>query len=330
MLFNIWTQNFGSLAAVDSAAPIINYLKKTLSACGHDVTVEFDKLHSNAINLMFEDFIHEGLCQVISNIRREKGYRFGIIATELMQKEGIPYARHGISYGVSDNRDMVSDNRDMITRRLDGFAEVVKSVDFVWSFLPRTAHYLSEKIAISKWLPVGHTDNIAAELIRSPKNIDIFFFGKLTPHRKSVIDSLVDSGLKVAAVGQGFPHSGYVPFPLLGSLIERSKIALNLTLHAAEDSIGETDPRFVSCMRVLEYFKRNILVVSEDIPLDNPYKDFMISAPIGEMSTLCKYVLEEGCWKELGQQNSKNFRKAMDVREICLPVIEQTLVEMGV
>ena len=323
MFFNIFTQNFGHLQAVESQAPTIDYLRKTLSACGHDVIVEYNRFHHNAINLLFEDFTHEGLCQEISKIGREKSIRFGIIATELMQKEGFPYARHGITY------EGAVDKEAMISRRLEGFAKVVKSVDFVWSFLPRTADYLSDLVAISEWLPVGHVENMPAELRRSPKIIDICFFGKLTPHRKSVIDSLVDSGLQVVAVGGGFPPLGYCPRPLLGSLLDQSRMALNLTLHAADDAPAGTDPRFVSCMRMVEFLQRDILVVSEDIPFDNPYEDFMESAPIDELPALCKRLLEDGNLDKLGQQNGKKFRKAMDVRKICLPVIERTLTAIG-
>lgn len=323
MLFNIFTKNLGDLAAVDSFSSVINYLRKTLSACGHDVTVEYSRIHSDGINLLFEEFSDESFCQEISKMRREKGIRFGIIATELMQKEGFPYARHGISYAG------VADQEAIISRRLDGFAEVVKSVDFVWSFLPRTADYLSNSIAISEWLPVGHIEDIPPELRRSPKNIDICFFGKKTPHRESVIDLLVDSGLQVVAVGGGFPPLGYYPISLLGSVLDQSKIALNLTLHAAEDAPAGTDPRFVSCMRMVEFLQRDLFVVSEDIPLDNPYKDFMESAPIDELPALCNRLLEDGSWDNLGKQRCKKFRKAMDVRKMCTPVIERTLAAMG-
>ena len=323
MFFNIFTQNLGSLAAVDSFSPIINYLRKTLSACGHDVTVEYSRIHYDGINLLFEDFNDEDFCQEITNMRREKGIRFGIIATELMQKEGFPYARHGISYTGATDKEAI------ISRRLNGFAKVVMSVDFVWSFYPRTADYLSNSIAISEWLPVGHVADNPSEFRRSPKNIDICFFGKNTPHRKSVLDSFAASGLQVVAVGGGFQPLGFCPRSLLGSMLDQSKIALNLTLHAADDAPLGTDPRFVSCSRMIECLQRDLLVVSEDIPLNNCFKDFMESAPIDELPALCKRLLEDESWDKSGQQNAKKFRKAMDVRKICAPVIKRTLTAMG-
>ncbi len=322
MFFNILTKNLGDTRAVESHAPIIDYLRTTLSACGHEVTVSYSRIYIEGINLLFEEFSDQGFTAEISQMRREKGIRIGIIATELMQEEGIPYARHGISYAGGADQEAV------ISRRLDGFAKVIRLADFVWSFLPRTAEYLSERVAISEWLPVGHVSNTPPELRRAPKDIDICFFGKMTPHRKSVIDLFADSGLQVVAVGKDFPPLGFFPWPLLGSVLDRSKIALNLTLHAADDSLGGTDPRFVSCMRMVEYLQRDICVVSEDIPLDNPYEDFMESAPIGDLPALCKRLLENGRWSELGHRRGENFRQVMDVRKLCLPVIERTLAAM--
>jgi len=118
LLFNLFTQNLGGLVEVDSFSPVIDYMRKTLSACGHDVTVEYDRIHSDGINLLFEDFRDEDFCQAIANMRREKGIRFGIIATELMQIEGFPDAGHGISYTGATDQEVE------ITRRLDGFAEL--------------------------------------------------------------------------------------------------------------------------------------------------------------------------------------------------------------
>ena len=322
MLFNIFTFNFGPFTAVQSQAPLIDYLRKTLSACGHDVIVEYDRIHANAINLLFEGFTNESLNREISNMRREKGIRFGIIATELMQEEGFIHAGYGITYAGA------TDQESMISLRLDGFAEVVKSVDFVWSTLQRTADYLSNSVAISEWFPVGHIEDMPAELRRSPKNIDICFFGKSTPHRKSVIDSLTDSGLQVVAVGSGFPPLEFLPWPLLGSLIDQSKIALNITLHSADDAPAGIDSRTVSGLRVLECLRRDITLVSEDIPFDNPYEDFMESAPIVELPVLCKRLLEDGGWEKLGQQKGKKCRKVMDARKMCTPVIERTLAAM--
>ena len=323
LLFNLFTQNIGGLVEVDSFSPVIDYMRKTLSACGHDVTVEYGRIHSDGINLLFEDFRDKDFCQAIANMRREKGMRFGIIATELMQIEGFPDAGHGISYTGATDQEVE------ITRRLDGFAEIVKSVDFIWSFLQRTADYHSNSIAISEWFPVGHVMDFPSKFRRSPKNFDICFFGKSTPHRKSVIDFLTDSGLQVVALGSGFPPLGFCPMPLLGSVLDQSKIALNLPLLAKEDVATGTDPRTVSCMRVLEYFQRNLLVVSENIPFDNPYKDVMETAPIAELPDLCNRLLKDGNWDDLGKQKGKKFRETMNAQKMCNPVIERTLTALG-
>lgn len=151
----------------------------------------------------------------------------------------------------------------------------------------------------------------------------------MTPHRKSVIEYFVDAGLQVVTAGPGFALLGYRAWPLLESMIDQSKIALNLTLIRKDDALPGTDPRFVSAMRVLECLQRDVVVVSEDIPFDNPYKDFMESAAIDELPNLCERLLESGLWDKIGEQNGNNFRANMNVKNICSPVIERTLSSMG-
>jgi hypothetical protein len=106
-------------------------------------------------------------------------------------------------------------------------------------------------------------------LRRSPKDIDVVFFGTSTPHRVAVLKCLVAEGINVVAVGRDFPV-GFLPPSMIHSLLDRAKIGLNLPLHAQNDGPPDFDPRFVSCGRVAEMFGRDLCVVSEEIPFDNP------------------------------------------------------------
>lgn len=319
MWFNILTHNHAGLRAIEALAPNFGYLRQMLSACGHEVSLVHDQLYPEAVNLYLEHFM-DGARQAgaFAAWRRDHGVRIGVVATELMVQGTIPYARHGISNTSSED----------LARRMQGFEAVLREVDFLWSWLERTAIEYKGRVGVSEFMPVGSISPVPAELRRSPKDIDVVFFGKLTPHRANVLQSLIDSGIKVVAAGVGFPM-GKLPEVLLASLLDRARIGLNLTLHAEDDAPYGTDPRFVSCMRVVEMLSREVLVVSETIPLDNPYAAFMESAPPKDLPALCRSLLVEGRHAERAQANAAAFQTAMDVRTTCAPVIDRTLAALA-
>lgn len=323
MWFNIILANHGGAAAVVGQTPLVNYIRNMLSLCGHEVTVVYDNPNPRAINLYFEHFLGSTWAEQFLAFRRS-GIKIGVIATELMVtaagKRQIPYAQHGVAYpGDAQNRARLN------LLRMEGFEAILGEVDFVWTFLKRTAEEYRHDTKFCEFLPVGSTGPIADYARRSPKDIDVFFYGKNTPHRMRVLQTMAQNGTKVLAVGQGFPGD-WVPSCIIESLEDRAKIGLNLTLNGLEEShaIG-VDPRFVSCGRVPEMLTRQVCIVSEDIPLDNPYSEFMESTEVEALSDLCRKLLDRETWADEAASKSARFHEMMDVRVVCRPVIERTL-----
>jgi hypothetical protein len=215
----------------------------------------------------------------------------------------------------------------IINARMAGFARVARSADFIWCLLERTALEYAHSNSACEFFPVGHVAQAPIELRRSPKDIDAVFFGTLTPHRGTVLKAMMAAGMSVLPIGRGFPI-GWLPPSLLLSLLDRAKIGINLTLHALEKGESGTDPRFVSCMRVVEMFERDLCVVSEDIPFDNPYSPYMVSALPEDMAQTCRELLDSGRWEEQGKSAADAFRRDMDVTKVCNPVIERTLANL--
>jgi hypothetical protein len=69
-------------------------------------------------------------------------------------------------------------------------------------------------------------------------------------------------------------------------------------------------------------------VVSETIPTDNPYANFMISAEPQALPAVCKNIIESNSWLKDAAKNSNNFEKQMHVIDICKPIIDQTLLAL--
>lgn len=326
MRFSIFVANHGETQYLEILAPLVNYVRATLNLCGHSVTIDPHDFRRDAINLLFEHFPNPAFWANEMRSFRQQGYKIGVIATELMVGGMIPYAKNGI---LVSSKASEQDKARYIQQRIDGLNAIAPEIDFMWSFLERTVREYESRCRISRFFPVGHTYRLPPESRLTPKDIDVVFFGTLTRHRAAVLNRLsANKKLNIVSVGIGTP-AGIMPSYILASLLDRAKIGLNLTLSAVDESPGGVDPRFVSCMRVVEMLERDLCVVSEDIPFDNPYRDYMVSAPIEELADTCLRLLESGEWRERGTLNAARFRDEMDVRKVCAPAVDDTLAALG-
>jgi hypothetical protein len=326
MWFNIAVGNHGGVAGVIGLAPLITYFRKALSLCGHEVTIAYNPARG-AVNLFFEHFLGAEWAKEFRNLRQNHGMKIGVVATELMVtvrgQAQIPYARHGIVYGGGQDIDK------MMALRMQGFEAILGEIDFLWPLIRRTADEYRKRTRVCEFFPFGSLGaGTPSDVRRSPKDIEIFFFGKNTPHRANALTGFAQRGINVMTVGHGF-RSERQPDIIIESMIDRAKIGLNLALHGVEEMEGGVDPRFASCQRIVDMLNGSLCVVSEHIPLDNPYSDFMMSAPVDELFDVCRKMLADGSWREIGEQNSTRFHEAMDVRKVCSPVIERTLATLA-
>jgi hypothetical protein len=332
MWFNILIGNHGGIESLECLAPLINYFRGALGRCGHEVTIVPDKWHGGAVNLLLENFPDSRLW--VDQVRRVRGhgYRVGVIATELFVNHGIPYGNSGIFFADEQGE---RERAEYLRRRNEGFEAVAAEVDFVWSFFERTARELEPRCRVSKLFPMGHVGGVPPAERQAPKDIDIAFFGTVTPHRVTVLSELSRRGLNIVSVGRcaapGYTptYPGFAPSYLVASILDRAKIGLNLTLCAVGDSTPGVDPRFVSCARVVEMLERDACIVSEEIPLENAYRDYMVSAPLDGLADACAGLLASGEWRERGVQAATRFREEMDVTRVCAPVIAHTLAAMN-
>ncbi len=308
MNFNILTHNHGG--AHLSVEILFQHIRDTLSLCGHEVSIATNRMTGDSLNLYLEYFPEkQDYASVFRKIRQDTGYRIGVITTEVVRNGEIPYA-HLMTGDVS--------------RRLMNMELVAREVDFVWSLSEGTARDYESKTAISEFFPYGCTGLVDAERRRSRKDIDVFFFGGHTEHRERILQSLLDAGIKVVAVGDGFP-GGSLPKYMIDSFMDRSKIGLNLTMLPKPQRPDESDPRFISATRVVRMLERELLVVSETIPGENPYRDYMISGEVEDLTAICKNIIDQGLWVEEGRARARRFQEQMDVRRICAPAIDRTL-----
>jgi len=312
MWFNILTHNHNKPNTL-----ILDYLRFSLASCGHEVTVTDKNIHSRAINIYIENFMGIEPWNLYLSKLLGDGIALGLVNTELITKHGIPYGKYGIPYA-----------EETLKIRENTLFELAPKFDFVWNFLERMNGIMRPIAKFSAYYPYGCIELENDVTTRSPKDIDVLFFGKLTPHREQIIKNIIDQGIKIVCVGSGFPM-GVAHNSVLNSLIDRSKIVLNLTLHEKEDTLASIDPRFTSCERVARTLERKVLIISEKIPNDNPYAPYIISEPVENIASTCKAYLEDDNWRMTGTHNALEFSKKMRTSKICDPVIEQTIKHLA-
>lgn len=92
----------------------------------------------------------------------------------------------------------------------------------VWDFSPRNIAWLEAAAAVkARHMPLGYTPEMTRLKRDYPQDIDLLFYGTLTKRRKSAIDALARTSLKVAATSNDYDRNR-------DFLIARSKAVLNI------------------------------------------------------------------------------------------------------
>lgn len=319
---NILLHNHGPLRHVGPALePLVNYFWRTLAALGFEVTATDDKLEREAVNVYFEYFLDERLLHKLFAIKRNYGVRVGVIATELIIANDIPYLRDGsLHVDVGAGRAATGDESAQASRlRVANLLAHAASFDFTWSLLDRTNALMLRYNPNSYLFPVGYLSPLrpAATV---PKDIDVLFFGALTPRRAAFVEEIRAARLNVTCIGR-HTDIGYVPEFVLDSYIDRAKIVLNLTFADRMDGTDES-PKFVSCGRVPSALSRGALVVSESIAQDNPYAPFMVSCERSDLAARCAEIVAGGRHAELAAAHFERFKHTMAAEIVDAPAVE--------
>jgi len=137
------------------------------------------------------------------------------------------------------------------------------------------------------------------------ENIDILFTGGMTPHRQSMIDKIQQETGKTIS---------YFHYNLWGEQLHEkilnSKIILNIKGHPSTRSF-ET----LRCLFPLSNNKIIVSEISDETEIHPAFKNNIISGKADELPSLCKQVLNnENRFKEITEQQFKqtSFRKELE------------------
>ena len=77
--------------------------------------------------------------------------------------------------------------------------------------MQRTADAYRSRTRVCELLPFGSVGEVADDVRRSPKDIDVLFVGKNTPHRTKVLQMMAEKGVAVVPIGHRFQSGWLAP-----------------------------------------------------------------------------------------------------------------------
>jgi hypothetical protein len=117
-------------------------------------------------------------------------------------------------------------------------------------------------------------------------------------------------------------------FIFVKSLLDRAKIGLCLGFDEYDENSADVDMRIASRTRFPQMLYQGICVVSENIPLDNPYAPFIISSQPNDIASKVGELLDSGAWQQTAKILCEKFYREMDVARICASPIEKTIEDL--
>lgn len=156
------------------------------------------------------------------------------------------FAEHGIRYVVVQG-EIVTDgqlNRDGRPERFAShYLPLLQNAEAVWEFSPANADALRALGVEPAVLELGHDPGVE-EIRHRSKDIDVFFYGSVTPRRKAVLTQLAAAGIRVEIAFDDLPF-------YRNHKIARSKVLL--TLRQADDMthVPRVRIKYLACNRAL-------------------------------------------------------------------------------
>lgn len=163
--------------------------------------------------------------------------------------------------------DSYYDDASYWQNRYDRFAEIVEACDRIWCIAPEQLDAYSaawgEKVALLPLAPTSPTCHASCRG-RFVKDIDFFFSGSVTRHRRVILDALRAAGKRVVIANS-----------MLSSVIRENVVARSkVCLHIRQN----TSWRYPSAMRLHYFLVRGATVVAEQAHLQCVQEDFVVSA----------------------------------------------------
>ena len=276
------------------------FLKNALQDCGHTACIS-PTIVANHLNIVMEHFVEEKHLRALLD-GHAAGARFVLIGTE-------PIVGNTFNDGVVATHWHYS-NLDYWQLRFNAFKVAAKLADAIWVLAESmVADYarLFPSLPV-RFLPHGHVSDFATVRQRpeAERDIDFYFSGSLTRHRKQILHELLRTH-EVVCTDQNTPEY------LRQDLLSRSKVCLSLRL-APDNAIP-------SVSRMHFHLQNRSFLLHEAYELPCPLDPFVLQAPSEDLIPWAHAALELPNRRELANDLHDRFKAALPMSELLPPLL---------
>ena len=285
-------------------ADTVLFLKNALQDCGHTGCISHT-IEPGQVNIVMEHFVEEKHLGALLDGHAARA-RFILIGTE-------PIVGGTFNGGVEGTHWHYS-NQPYWKLRFESFKVAAKLADAVWvlaeSMVPGYAQLFPELPV--RFLPHGHVNNFATVQQRpeSERDIDFYFSGSLTDHRKKILHELARTHVVVR-------NDQNTPEYLRQDQLSRSKVCLSLRLSPHND--------IPSVSRMHFHLQNRSFLLHEAYALPCPLDPFVLQAPTDDLVTWAHAALDLPNRREIANSMHERFKAALPMTQLLPPLLDEAL-----
>lgn len=307
MRFSIHTGNHQNSPGI---ADTVLFMQCALRQCGHEARIDTSVVPGR-FNIVMEHFVDE---PSIERIREghAAGARFILVGTE-------PIVGGTFNGGVVNSHWHYS-NAPYWQLRHDNFLQMARYADAVWVLAESMVEgYRAALPGLPVvFLPHGHVEGFERFTHRpeAEKNIDFYFSGSLTDHRRTLLEDLARQGHHVVVDNQATPD--YLRFEHLS----RSKVCLSLRL--------SPENRIPSVSRMHFHLQHRNYLIHERYDLPCVLDPYVLHVPTDEWVAWASAAMQVGSRRETADAVYAKFRAEMSMSRLLPEVLAASGIGAGV
>jgi hypothetical protein len=305
MQFVIHTGNHNNSVGIGDT---VVFLRNALRDCGHQASISAH-IVPGKINILLEHFVEERhLRELIDG--HAAGARYILIGTE-------PIVGNTFN-GNIDGSHWHYSNTKYWQLRFDTFKVAARLADAIWvlaeSMLPAYTELFPELPV--RFLQHGWVSDYAAVEPRaeSEQDIDFFFSGSLTEHRRSVLAQL-ERRHRVVYQPPAAPD-----YLRLDSL-SRTRVCLSMRLSPTN--------RIPSVSRMHYYLQNRCFMLHEAYELSSPLDPFVLAASSDELAAWAEAALRLPNRRQIANDAHDRFKAALPMSRLLPPLVDEVLARVA-
>lgn len=287
-----YTAYFMSLAIGED---MVRFTRMALEELGHEVTVNLNYVDASAINIFFERFQFPEQAAEL----RQRGCRFGLICTEMLESEGL---YNEFEYGVEGAKEM-----------FNGFAAAAREAEFIWHHYESAGPACRSLNQNTHLFPYGFIPNYAE--LRDPRErrfeLDVMVSGA-----RQNIDRRTQRAAELKQRGLTVAYSPFVPQYIRDDVLERVRATL---------AIQKTDSHNVfSLSRASHAIMNRVPVILEYSGKPTYLSPYCIAAPPAEFLDTCVEFVKRDDIAAYAQATYDRFARDMPMKPITERLLRET------